>query len=140
MKASRRGFFAFGAGAAVAAPAAVKSVLAEHEAGLQLGSITKDYGSASAQCMPEAPSSTDYLKRRLTELVKERESLLAPTPADTQRSAAHRIDGLRSVSAPNRARMVSEEMRRREVQNSLSWLDRRTAEVKEELGMLGALL
>jgi hypothetical protein len=54
--------------------------------------------------------------------------------------AAQRIDGLRSVSASNKARMMLEERERRELLRQRSWMQRRIDEIKEHLGPLGEML
>jgi len=50
------------------------------------------------------------------------------------------IDGLRSVSAVNRARMIAEEREQRGKRRELSFLDERIADLKERLGLLGEFL
>jgi hypothetical protein len=150
MKTSRRGFFGLSAGAAIAGPAAAKSVLKDvataNYRGLGVGSIPQAVSSDGyAVKQTDVPWDNDagWIKREIEDAIKHREDLIKRSAAeqvDPRHAIAHRIDGLRSVSAPNRARMIQEDRARRELEFSLSWTDRRIAELKKKLGVLGVFL
>ena len=138
-KLSRRSLFGAAAGAAVAGPAAIKSVL-------QPGTLMVGKNSALGMAVKEAyigertAEDPNWMSRRLQELISERATFIEKsTPPSGVGSEAARwsIDGLRSVSTAHRARMLDEHQWRKARERELSWMDERIADFRKQLGILG---
>lgn len=134
-KLSRRGLFGAAAGAAVAGPAAVKSVL---------DAAPSDY--ASLQPVPYVDGSVssyidrEWIQKELEDTILQKaKTTEKPIVARSIRPEHFRIDGLRSVSPQQRARLMSEATAKFERENQLSYIDERIADFKEKLGILGQL-
>jgi hypothetical protein len=134
---NRRGFFRAGAGAAVAAPVAMKQVAggliytAPHSLGL---------GSIGATAVG---GDSDWMKKDLAQYTAQLAGLNETKPLherDFYPVIAQRIDGMRSVSAVNKARMMVEAREVHERLNQRTWMQKRIDEIKERLGPLGGLL
>lgn len=137
MSHSRRSFFKFGAGAAVAAPVAMKQVASDFGGG-QLAMPPTLFGDIAASPSPE------YLRSELADAMKEMASLEGKEkPAHEiylEPIVAQRIDSLRSVSAVTKARMMSDERHRLERMRHKGWIQQRIDKLKEQLGPFGDLL
>jgi hypothetical protein len=134
---SRRGLFGVGAGAAIAGPSAIKSVLSDYQVGGLKGSTL---GMVSEKYLGPMEDG-DWMRSQLKDLLSERESIdKLPTAASTGYPQRVTIDNLRSVSQANRARMIAEHDARREREIRLGWMDKRIEELKAKLGHLGQLL
>jgi hypothetical protein len=148
MKVSRRNFFAAAAVAPVAAKQAVQqaaSVLAYEKGsglggGLAGGLLGRDPNIKNWHPANEC-SPGDWVQEEIESLLSRRSRMISePLPTHvTSIAASMRIDGLRSVSGPVKARMIAEDRRRRELESELSYIDARVNELKEKLGPLGAL-
>ena len=141
-KLSRRGLFGAGAGAVIAGPSAIKSVLSVENSGLVPSrdwAGSKSLGGSIVGLNPV--DNPDWLQEQFKNLLKER-SQLEKMPLEKYGMPITNlcIDNLRSVSMPNRARMVAEENARRERAHQLKWMDKRLAELLDQLGPLGKLV
>lgn len=138
MKTDRRSFFKLGAGAAVAAPVAMKQVTEDMLYAVKRGPLVSISGLAGQLGSP----NQSHLHDELASLTKMLANIENPRNEDRNLEvvAAQRIDGLRSVSASNKARMMLEERERRELLRQRSWMQRRIDEIKEHLGPLGEML
>jgi hypothetical protein len=138
METNRRKFFGFMGGAAAAAPVAMKQLA---NVPLSGGFAASRLGGGLAGPMPESMPG-DYLRNELADYAKRLVALDA-SPADHERlfnpAVAERIDGLRSVSAVNKARMMFEERARFEKASQKSWIEMRMEQIKKQLGPLGGL-
>lgn len=138
MALTRRGVFRAAAGAAIAGPGAVKSVL---ESSIMSGpsgfaSLPVGYGVGSA--LEAIAPDQSWIKHEIEELVKQKAKTERQKPKSRCVRAEHfRIDGLRSVSAQHRASMMQEVVVKIERENQVNYLDERLAELKERLGLLG---
>lgn len=137
MSHSRRSFFKFGAGAAVAAPVAMKQVASDFGGG-QLAMPQTRVDTVATN------PSLEYLRIELADAMKEMASLEGKEkPAHEiylEPIVAQRIDSLRSVSAVTKARMMSDERHRMERMRHKGWLQQRIDKLKEQLGPFGDLL
>ena len=121
MSFSRRRFLRAVPGAVAAAPAMAPAIAASITApvGLDKSLVLKGEGPADVDPV-WARNRIAHLKRQLSGHKTEEERLHEIDVA----SFRHRIDGLRSVSAVNKSRMVYEEQRRREEErNRFYWLE-----------------
>jgi hypothetical protein len=134
----RRSFFRASAGAAVAAPVAMKQVTEDMLYAVKRGPLVSISGLAGQLGSP----NQSHLHDELASLTKMLTNIENPRNEDRNLEvvAAQRIDGLRSVSASNKARMMLEERERRELLRQRSWMQRRIDEIKEHLGPLGEML
>lgn len=134
----RRSFFRASAGAAVAAPVAMKQVTEDMLYAVKRGPLVPVSGLAGQLGSP----NQSHLHDELASLTKMLANIENPRNEDRNLEvvAAQRIDGLRSVSASNKARMMLEERERRELLRQRSWMQRRIDEIKEHLGPLGEML
>jgi hypothetical protein len=134
----RRSFFRASAGAAVAAPVAMKQVTEDMLYAVKRGPLVSISGLAGQLGSP----NQSHLHDELASLTKMLANIENPRNEDRNLEvvAAQRIDGLRSVSASNKARMMLEERERRELLRQRSWMQRRIDEIKEHLGPLGEML
>jgi hypothetical protein len=136
VKTDRRGFFKFGAGAAVAAPVAMKQVV--NDFGGNTPSMPGGYVGRSV-----AGPSPEYLRSELADAVKEMAAFDKKAKPSCERYlepiCAQRIDSLRSVSAVTKARMMVEERERLERMRQKGWLQQRIDSLKEQLGPIGSL-
>lgn len=138
-KASRRGFLKVLAAAPVAAPAVAKStsaVLMNEHSMLPAAALQPYNGLASAS--GNAAMLQDEIKHIIKQ--KKRISIDESPRSDAAASIGVQVDALRSVSPVNRilmARRLVDEYRKN---SELSWLDRRMAELKEQLGVLGVFM
>lgn len=134
----RRSFFRASAGAAVAAPVAMKQVTEDMLYAVKRGPLVSISGLAGQLGSP----NQSHLHDELASLTKMLANIENPRNEDRNLEvvAAQRIDGLRSVSASNKARMMLEERERRELLRQRSWMQSRIDEIKEHLGPLGEML
>lgn len=144
MKLSRRGFMAAAPAAVVAAPAVATKIVGEMSgkawggyAGGGMGLANQAVGYPAPE-MPSANWAEDEIRR----LVRNRAETKAGFEAlgDSIRYVeAQQIDGLRSVSCVNKARMAAEAERRRALAGELKWIDQRIAEMKKDFPVLAYL-
>lgn len=144
-KVARRSFLKLMGAAPVAAPAAAKAGVLEFEeawTGMPpRGVVGAEYGGSTGVNAMQCPSSPAYWGEELKHLLARRQHVEASEDnLQLDLMADLRIDGLRSVSAVNRARMIAEDRSRRSKLRELSWLDERIAEAKQKMGPLGGLL
>lgn len=147
MKTDRRGFFKFGAGAAVAGPQVVSEVakkIAEGGIGNKLAQAGYIGGLSDKACIEASPDQ-GYWRETLARCTADLANLDAPNiPPKHERNwqavAAQHIDGLRSVSASHKARMMVDEIEAVRRMAERSWVERRIEEAKKYLGPLGSLL
>lgn len=137
IRVSRRNFLGTAAAAPLAAPSIVKSI-AEGKQGLVGRGTPVSLLQASPDDNPES------LMNSLRSLIRDRTEAAAKAPEVSRLHrdllAQHRIDGLRSVSLVNKMRMVAEDEARREKEDNLRWLEERIAQIKRQLGPLGAAI
>lgn len=144
----RRSFLKIMGAAPVAAPAAAKASVLELEK--SLGGNLLGASSANASIGPpirlaDHGTPVEYLQEELKNLVRQRGEAADRNEhgydydnrADT--AAFIEIDGLRSISPVNRARMISRCGIERAKAREMSWIDRRIEKIKQELGPLGML-
>lgn len=142
MKADRRSFFKFGAGAIASAPVAMKQVesaILDRPMGLGL----YKYASGAGETALGMGSDNSWVKREIAEITANLAKVEETKPLHERHWSpviAQRIDGLRSVSPVNRARMMVEASENLARVNERSWMQRHLAELKKRLGPLGDLL
>jgi len=141
MKADRRSFFKFGAGAIASAPVAMKQV----ESAMLGGPVKDGYGMYGKGVVNALWSGEDngWVKREIAEITANLTKIEETKPLHERHWSpviAQRIDGLRSVSPVNRARMMVEASENLARVNERSWMQRHLAELKKRLGPLGDLL
>jgi len=136
----RRSFLKFMSAVPVAAPMAAKASVLEFEKAVIANGVPigngQPYLQASTHDLP-----IEYMRDEISSLIKRKtkvESNKNEFVMDTASDMS--IDGLRSVSAVNRARMIAEEREQRGKRRELSFLDERIADLKERLGLLGEFL
>jgi hypothetical protein len=137
MNLSRRGFIQ-------AAPAVAAKIAADMGGtlygglaggGMRLANQTTGYPT------PDMPSAS-WAEEEIRRLVRNRAETKAGFEAlgDSIRYVeAQRIDGLRSVSGVNKARMAAEAERRRVLAGELKWIDQRLADMKRDYPVLAYL-
>jgi hypothetical protein len=134
MRTDRRGFFKFGAGAAVAAPVAMKQAVAD------VGMPPLPNGFAGAGAIGAETASG--IKAEITRYAKSIADLDRPRQRHErllEPIIAEQIDGLRSVSPVNRARMMSEAREELQRLRERGWMQRAIDNLKERLGPLGGV-
>lgn len=141
MKADRRSFFKFGAGAIASAPVAMKQV----ESAMLGHPVGSGLGKYASGLVNEVPSGGDHswMKQEISEITAKLARVDETKPLHERHWSpviAQRIDGLRSVSPVNRARMMVEASENLARVNERSWMQRHIAELKKRLGPLGDLL
>ena len=138
----RRAFLKFMSAAPVAAPAAAKASVLELEKQFGMG----DMPSAGYVGYPVATQAdtVSYLQQELKDLLCRRKEATSrerdSNGYENDLAGDLRIDGMRSVSPVNRARLIAEQRSRRQRARDLSNIDRNIAKIKERLGPLGELL
>lgn len=140
MNVNRRSFFGVAAAAPVAAKQAVTSVLEYEKAAALSNSATMISGGVSSGIPQQVPH--EWLKSELKDALLRKKRLAGEQPNSSHHRdmvAFIQIDNRRATSPAVRALLIAEERARREQARELSYLDRRIAEMKEQLGPLAAL-
>lgn len=143
MKLARRAFLKVMGAAPVAAPIAAKQSVLEFEKSMSMDNWSKVgrgyFGTDSVSTeTPDADMS--YFKRHLTRLLENRQEVQQRRLKEpSQLVNEMQIDGLRSVSSVNRARMITESRYRLEQEKELCYLDNEIALIRKKLGLLGVL-
>jgi hypothetical protein len=141
----RRAFFRGGAAAVVAAPVAAKQIAGEvmRNAGGPVPPFGAALGRGLSATASTGESPGHWLKRELKEYTER----LAGLDKDKDRHernwhpvASQSIDGLRSVSPVNKARMAVEAMEAMDRARERSWIEKRIDDLKSQLGPLGDLI
>lgn len=138
---NRRKFFGVGAGAVVAAPVAAKQLGQEVAGGIR----TYRHLPSIAHGMADRPPDPDpeWTKKDLvncTQRLAEIDEHQPPYHRAFEPVIEARIDGLRSVSPVNKARMILEAREDLHRQSQRSWLQREIDDLKKKLGPLGGML
>lgn len=143
-KVARRSFLKLIGAAPVAAPAVAKASVLEIERAIGRDGVESNFAYGGMANTMEACGPADggaYWRGELERLLMRRKHVCEHHPKSQSGLASDiGIDGLRSVSPVNRARMLAEDRLRREKERGLSRIDERIAEAKAKLGPLGELL
>jgi len=159
IKASRRGFLKFGAGAAVAGPSVAKSVLERPLAaagmdgmrpvsasmGLGLGAVMEDsdYGADGEYTLAGAQKR---LKHLVGKAYRQDKGQIAKVRREVVGSEAHlrieemRIDGMRSVSPSYKARMILESYVEARIKRQHGWFINEMDEIIEKYPALSMMV
>jgi hypothetical protein len=141
----RRAFFRGSAAAVVAAPVAAKQIAGEvmRNGGGPIPPFGAAFGRGLSTAAGETSSPGHWLKQELKEYTERLAGLDKDKPQYDRNwhpIASQNIDGLRSVSPVNKARMAVEVMEAMERARERSWIERRIDELKKQLGPLGDLI
>lgn len=136
---SRRGFLR----AASVAPVAAGHVVKSTAQALGVASMA-DVASMGVTLADGLNNVTDksWMRSEIEDLLKESKRLSERKDEDTIKAQAvcANVDALVSVSPTSRIRIASDEIDERRRASHLSYIDRRIAELKEKLGILGDIL
>lgn len=130
MKATRRKFFGFMGGAAVAGPAAAKSLAAPIAGGGISGGMGFAGIAAATSSAKSASVDPIYVMKRISELrdriagkrtKRELESDRLERIAGRNQAVRHQIDSLRSVSMQHKSRMAQEVSDRLDFERQKYW-------------------
>ena len=126
----------------MAGPSVVQSVLQAEVSFVPAGNLVPSSSAGAFYGLGASSNDADYLKHELARLVEQRAKIdVAAQEYPAQNMGADiMLDGLRSISPANRARMIKENRARRErIENQL-WLDKGIAEIRKKLGVFGSLI
>lgn len=145
MNVNRRSVFGILGGGAVAAPSVAKKI-AEDLGGVGLGTQAQSFdtvGGGGGGLLTKAASERDWIPSRIEDLKKQL-ARKKQTPPRHERSfrfvEAARIDGLRSVSPVNKARMTVEWHEAESEESEKGWIRRELDSLLDRAGLIGLLL
>lgn len=144
MNLNRRNLFAFMGGAAAAGPSVAKKI-AEDLGGVGLGTQAQSFDTVGGGggLLTKDASERDWIPSRIEDLKKQL-ARKKQTPPRHERSfrfvEAARIDGLRSVSPVNKARMTVEWHEAESEESEKGWIRRELDSLLDRAWLIGLLL